>query len=168
MGKLAHLLERENQTVRSVADQLKTLVDKDVEWKGMVAAVSEELEWLHTTIEELKEAVSSHWGHMEESKRCMAEMKAETDALRQLVTSSVTRSTQDIKTAVGGIKMPVIPAQAKTDLAPVLRALTAIQERQLQKVSEPTPPAPKKHEEWVFDIQRGPNGGITKVVAKEI
>ena len=66
--------------------------------------------------------------------------------------------------------MPVIPAQAKTDLTPVLRALTAIQERQLQKVSEPAPASEPHAHEWAFDIQRGPNGGITRVVAvaKEI
>ena len=82
MGKLAHLLERENQTVRSVADQLKTLVDKDVEWKGMVEAVSEELEWLHTGMAEMQEAVSTY---VAESEQRMVKMSDEMDSLRAAV-----------------------------------------------------------------------------------
>lgn len=164
MGKLAHLLDRDSPTAKNLAEQLQTSRARDEEWKSMLAEVDTQLSGLHEHLDMVEKKAETD---ARESERCMDKMAADIAALRKIVTDLITRSTSDLKAAVGNIRMPVIPEQMKTDLTPILRILNAMQEREAMEEKNESEPA-EKPEEWVFDIQRGPNGGITKVVAREI
>jgi alpha-D-ribose 1-methylphosphonate 5-triphosphate synthase subunit PhnG len=100
----------------------------------------------------------------QDRKAEMAKMHTDIDTLRQIVTNLVNKSTQAITSAVGGIKIPAIPPQERTDLSPVLRAIEVLSAREVKVTSEPA----EKPEEWDFDIIRGPTGGIVRVRAREV
>lgn len=161
MGKLAHLLDRDSPTAQNLAAQLQTSRERDEAWKAMLADVDQQLTDLHEHLDMVEKESAAR-----EELYCarMDKMSGEMDSLRAAVSALVTRSALEIKQAVGNIKMPVMPEQVKTDLTPVLRAINALVS--MEKAEKPEPA--EKPEEWIFDVQRGPNGGITRVVAKEV
>lgn len=162
MGKLAHLLERDSPPVKQMEAQVQSMRLRDADWKSMLAEVDSQLTDLHEHLDMVEKEAAER-----EEAYCarMDKMSGEMDSLRAAVSALVTRSALEIKQAVGGIKMPVMPEQMKTDLTPVLRAIDAL--ASLERGDGKPVPA-EKPEEWIFDVQRGPNGGITRVVAKEV
>lgn len=169
MGKLAHLLDIEETGSRlpsrdrlrkiweDLEEQVNDRKERDNDWKEMLIAVDNQLTEFHKHIDAVQAKAESD----------REAVRKELAALRALITSVGNKSAQDVRAAVAGIKIPSMPDQVRTDLTPVLRRLDAIAEREAMDAKNKTEPA-EKPEEWVFDIIRGPNGGLLQVRAKEV
>lgn len=166
MGKLAHLLEQDSPTTKTLADQLHSSRQRDAEWVAMLANVDHEMEELCEQMEAIGKAAdatsAATKAQMDAQAAQITEIAAQVQALKATITTLVRSSTSEIKAAVGGIRMPAIPEQVQPDLTPVIQAM------RMMNPSTPLMPTIKLPKDWVFEVDRGPNGFIYSVTAKAV
>jgi len=159
MARLAYLEELDNNEVRHRVI------------KGAVAELKEELKELSAALEKVQGLIDASEGRLKESVLSV-EIPDHSNGLNMLASQI-----ESLRQAVQSIEIPEVPPfpeippypeQKETDLSGVMSGLAAVREA-VTNIKMPEIEFPEKEKrEWDFEVVRGANGLIEKVLVRDL
>lgn len=156
MGKLAHLIQQQDQSL-DLAKSLANSRDGIDIWLASLQKLTGLMETVTERLEIVEETLSTM--EIPDASPAVEQLMDMVGQHREAGSGELKQALQSIRAAIAGIKMPDIPEHKETDLEPVLQAIRNIQQTTVVSAERPA-------HSWEFEIERDRFGLIKCVTAK--